>query len=411
MIRLLQFFIVSLFLRSNIYFGVEAISLMNIINVLVLVYIALSYKKKFSQDFKFIAFAILIFFTIELLYAILCYRNGEQLKEFYYSSYLFSIFALIYWSVKYEYQRFVKTSFNTVFWLYLVMFVVVIFELITNQHLPASKAAYDKGFEMVPTAFFYNPNDFAVVVVLFLPVLFYFSRLLKQEKKFTLLMFLSAFFVLASMSRLSLIFLVLFTFFMLYLQGKKKQLTVLIGSLVVVVIILATVDLSAFSKNNDLIGGNLSKLASIADVSASGNSNSVMNNIRYQVYSPIINNPQDYMIGRGFLASEDLYANKTIPLLNPHSLWAEGIFDFGLIGFAPILFILVLVLVLSLMNVRRDELFKCAIVQVLAFVFLLCIPSSVMCIPVVWVPIAIVTALITNFNNGNKLSTYSSEEN
>jgi hypothetical protein len=261
---------------------------------------------------------------------------------------------------------------------------------------------------MYPTAFFFNPNDFAVVIVLFLPVLYYLSRKLKEERKFIFLMFLSLFFVIVSLSRLCLLFLFLFPFFVLYVQNKIKYLTMLTGGVIMLFIILSTINLKYYSDHNSLIASNINKVISIFNTESGtshiSHGNSVMNNIRYKVYYPIINNPEDYIIGKGFIASDLLYKEKIIPIMNPHSYWAEGIFDFGIVGFLPILFIVFAFLILSYLNSKKDELFRCCIVQILYFIFLLCIPSSVMCLPVVWLPMAIMIALSFNFESNNLLS-------
>jgi hypothetical protein len=406
MIQLIQFFILSLFLRDNIYFGSTAVSLMNIVNIVVYFYIFISYKKTLSKNFKIIISALLLFFVVELFYVILCYRSIDQVKEFYYSSYIFSILILIYWGVKYEYEKFVKATFDTLYFLYLVILVVVLFELYTKLHLPGSKAGLEKGFEIYPTAFFFNPNDFAVVIVLFLPVLYYLSRILKNEKKFIHLAALSLFFVVVSLSRLCLMFLFLFPFFVLYIQNKIKYLVLLTGGIVILFVILTNINLKYYSDRNSLIASNVNKVISIFNAESektTATNNSVLHNVRYKVYSPIINNPQEYIIGRGFVASELLYDEKVIPLENPHSYWAEGIFDFGILGFLPILFIIFSFFCLSYLNSGRDELFRCSIVQILYFIFLLCIPSSIMCLPVVWLPIAIMIALSFNFQSSNLL--------
>lgn len=407
MIQLIQFFIISLFLRDNIYVGSTALSLMNILNVVVYCYIFISNRKSLSKNFKIIISAVLIFYSIELVYLILGYRDIEQVKEFYYSSYIFSIFILIYWGVKYEYERFVKATFKTLFWLYVLMFVVVMFEILTKLHLPGSKATYEKGFEIYPTAFFYNPNDFAVAIVLFLPILYYLSRILKSEGKFIFIYFLSLFFVTVSLSRLCLLLLFLFPFFVLYIQNKMKYLLFLSGGIFVFILVIMNINIKHNSDRNSLIASNVNKVISIFDVSSNESnkavSNSVLKNIRYQVYSPIIENPLDYIIGKGFLASDILYKEKKIPLKNPHSYWAEGVFNFGFIGFLPILFILFSILILAIINSKENELFRSSIVQIFYFIFLLCIPSSVMCLPVVWLPVSMVTAFIFNFSS-NRLS-------
>lgn len=404
MIWLIQLFIVSLFLRDNIYFGDTAISLMNVINLIVFGYISFCSRTKISKNFLLIIYAVLIFFIIEFIYLIFFYRSIDQIKEFYYSSYLFSLFLLIYWGIRFHYQNFVKKTFHTLFYLYFVIFFVVLYELFTKHHLPGSRASYDEGFRIYPTAFFYNPNDFAVVISLFLPLLYYFSQILKERIKFYIIFLLSLFFIIATLSRLSLFFLLLFPVFILFIKNKMKYLSILVGIFVILITLLMNIDLKKYSKGDSLMSNNIAKFSSILDDSGVNPDNSILNNIRYRVFTPIFHSPQNYLFGSGFVSSAELYEKKIIPLENPHSYWAEGIFNFGFIGFSPILFILISILLISSIQLNKHYFYRYSLVQLFYFIFLLNIPSSVMSLPVVWIPISILTGLLFNFKNDDILA-------
>jgi hypothetical protein len=287
------------------------------------------------------------------------------------------------------------------------MFFLVLYELLTGNHLIGSKGSVVLGFKMNPTAFFYNPNDFATVISLFLPVLYCLSQMINSNRKFIILCILSLFFVLVTLSRLSLLFLLVFPFFILYIKSKLQYLVILLGVFTVLVFILVNIDYSRYANKDSLVGYNINKFQSIFNISDNDYSNSVnsmTDNIRYKVYAPIINTPQDFIIGKGFVASELLYKEKIIPLENAHSYWAEGIFNFGFIGFFPILFILITIFSISVFNSNINYFYKCVIVQFIYFIFLLNIPSSVMSLPIVWLPIAIMLAILFNSDNYKNLN-------
>lgn len=400
MIWLIQLLIVSLFLRSNVYFGDTSISLLNIVNIFVFAYFIFSYHKKIGKDFLIILFTLLLFLIIEFIYLLVFYKNVDQIKEFYYSSFFISLFLLIYWGVKYHGIRLIKISFNTIFILYLLMFVIVLFEIITMLHLPASRAAIDVGFANYPTTFFYNPNDFATAIVLFFPLLYYFARILGDRKKIIFITLLSICFTTVTMSRLALILLLVFPVFILFIKNKLKQFVLAIFVFIGIFILLTNLNYQYASKNDSINSRNMNKFVSIFDVSgkdkSNSQSNSVVKNVRYKVFAVIINNPRDFILGKGFLSSETLYDNKIIPIKNPHSYWAESIFNFGFIGFFPILFIFAILLVLSFYNFSKHYLYRISIVQLFYFIVLVNIPSGILCLPILWLPIAFVCAILLN---------------
>ena len=402
MIWLLQLFIVSLFLRSNAYIGNTAFSLMNILNVLVLFYLIFINKQKINKGFSIVLYSFFIFFLIEFLYLVFYYRCIEQVVEFYYSSFIFSTFLLVYYVVKYDYERFIKITFKTVFFIYLVMFFLVLYELITLNHLPGSKAGIEEGFKLFPTAFFHNPNDFAVVVVMFYPVIYYFFRILKCKVKFTILSILTLFFVLATMSRLALILLVIFPFFLLFIHNKIKYLFFISAFFFSLFFILIKVDFNYLSLNNELLQTNVNKIITIFksfddDGHLTEQGSSIITNVRFKMYQFVFDDPTSFIFGKGFIASEVFFKNNLIPIPNPHSYWVEIIFNFGLLGLVPMLFVFCWLFFVAFTKIKKHYFFRLVIVQLIYFIILVHVPSSILSLHVCWIPLAITVALLFNF--------------
>jgi len=401
MIWFIQFLIISLFIRSNVYIGNTAISLLNVLNFIAIIYIAFAFKLKISKNFSTILLIILFFIFIELLYIFCFYNNINQFKELYYSSFIFTLFILIYWGVKNYQIKFIKITFNTIYYIYWVMLFIVIFEIITKQHLPASKGSVDKGFADYPTAFFYNPNDFATVIGLFFPFIYYVSIIIKKKIQIKIIAILSLFFIITSLSRMALLMLLLMPLFIFFINKKFNKLffVFLVGTCFLAFLISA--NFKFFKNENNLIYRDANKLLTIIKPPKSVNQNnaaSLINNIRFSVYKEIIVSPEKYIIGGGFLASGKLYEKHIIPLENPHSYWIEGIIDFGYIGFLPIIFLILFPLLLSIRNFNKDTLYKYFLIQIIYFIVLLNVPSSVMSLPIIWLPIAFFYALLFNIH-------------
>jgi len=279
------------------------------------------------------------------------------------------------------------------------MFFVVIYELITKHHLPASRGSMDDGFVNYPTAFFYNPNDFATVIALFFPILYYLCKILNKMKQLKIISILSLFFIVVSLSRVALmIFLV--TPLLIYFINNKF--TKLVGTTLLffsIVILLTCYDFKFYNNDTTLVNRNANKLLTIIKDPQINKSGGLIKNVRFGVYKEVIVNPEKFILGGGFIASEILYKKGLIPLMNPHSFWAEGIIDFGYLGFLPILILILFPLYLSIRNFNKDLLFKCLLIQILYFIVLLNVPSGVMCLPIIWVPIAIFYAFLFNYHD------------
>jgi hypothetical protein len=398
----IQLFILALFVRSNVYFGSTAVSLLNVLNIVAIGYILLSFHRGFSREFSVVLVLFLTYYVVEVAYLICYYRDIEQVKEFYYSSFLLTLFLLFYWGIKQEIHTFIRKVFNVLFYVYLLIFAIVVYELFTQSHLPGSRALVDKSMVIYPTAFFYNPNDFAVVIALLLPMIYYLALLVNSKIRFWIIACLSLFYIIVTMSRGSLIILFLFPFLGLFINYKarfshKLSLFLYAASIFVVILFLQRYSLSG---DGSLFSSNAGKLSTIfhaQTVSGTEEESGFNNNIRYRVYAAILDRPEDFIFGKGFMAGEQLYINKVIPLQNPHSFWAEGIFDFGFLGFLPILLLFAFLVIVSFMGLTINIFFRYSLIQLFFFILLVNIPSGIMSLPLCWLPIAFITALFFNY--------------
>ncbi len=402
MIWFIQFLVISLFVRSNIYFGDTAISLLNVINFLAIFYILFSYKRKISKDFIIILIVILFYYFIELIYLIFYFRDIDQIKEFYYSTFIFTLFILIYWGVKIHQIKFSKITFHTIYFIYWIMLFIVLYEIITKHHLPASKGNIDKDFVNLPTAFFYNPNDFATVIALFFPFLYYLCKILNKKLQFKIISILSLFFIIVSLSRVALLLFLMAPLLILFLNNKFKKLFFVTIVFIAIIMLFIKIDFKFLKNESNILNRNANKLLTIIKSPQNDNNTkkvgSLRENIRYSIYKKVFYSPEKYIFGGGFNASGQLYKKGILPLKDPHSYWVEGIIDFGIIGFLPILFLILFPFILSIRYFNKDSLYKYFFIQIFYFLILLNVPSGVMSLPVIWVPIAFFYAFLFNIN-------------
>jgi hypothetical protein len=315
--------------------------------------------------------------------------NIEVIKDFYYFSFipilLISIFLLA--------QKYKQQFFTSVQWfsyaMLLFLFIITIFELYTNIHLPVHRLNSDQ----TPSAFFTNPNDLVVII---LQLFFIISVLRKKTDSFWY--YFIAFVITGSIvfiifSRLALVaFIVLSTTIFLSKSFKFRDLAINLA-LILATIVYMNIDVpSAAEAKENVVDRSKTRLNSIAHLDKENDKVGSSVNIRLDIYAIPFRNPKEFIWGYGFNADKmviEKYRSENYHIVNSHSFFIQMIFYFGWGGFILILLFFAIPIIYALFFTKKWNYF---IPVLIAQVLLISIPSSIIRSPVNWIPLFIVLA-------------------
>ncbi len=337
----------------------------------------------------------LVFITyllIATLYLGVYFRSIEQLKDYFYTFSAIIIFIVFkYGSEKYG-VAFLNLFYNVLLLIFIFLSIIVIYEVLTLNHLPYSRAnnPYDLegGFNkllFIPTATFYNANDLGAHVILFFPILFMLSYFFGTKKHRYLLVFVTAVMLFSAMSRTAIAAFLLFPLFYLFIKEKYKVIFILFIILPLGLFLIRQMELS-FVENTGTSSLIYNRLIAFINLDAelkTGGSAAA----RWQVFHDIfINFDRHFIMGKGF-QTEDLYFDISDPTTanHAHSLFLELILNFGFIGTLPIIVLLLIPFLHAFLNVSKSWVNRFVIIQILYLMLVVHIPATVMRYPSIWI--------------------------
>ena len=290
----------------------------------------------------------------------------------------------------------------------------------------------------IPTVFFYNPNDYALVVVLILLV--YFGKIINggvnNSRKYVVLYIIAQINLIYTSSRTGWISLVvaMFVIGIYFMFNFNKDMIKSWGIMfAVTIVVFVGLSYSPFSqpyygkfKNTPKeisisVKGKEVYLVSINDkiyrelpsqnkgekfLGCTIGEESSMNKrvtLIYDVLKGIFKEKRYLGFGIGNTAQYIMEQNNTYGLYNVHSFWFELLGDFGLIGFALFIFIYIYLFIKLIRKKSKNSLDNniCILVLV-AMVLLVFGPSSVVPFTVFWISLAMVYSNILNVSTMKK---------
>ncbi len=406
MLAVIKIFIVLLFVGSNIYIVDTSLSLLNVYFAALLLFTPFLVKKiTYSKEvISFFSLNLLLVF-IAALYLVTTYDDPMEIKDFYYLFYILFVPFLLYSAYKVYGFKLLETIYNYVFIMLALSLVVILVEIKTGFHLPVHNE--EEAFRNVPSGFFTNPNDMASIAIMLYPFMLFTG--IKQNKIFKTIIITLITIAISGIcfSRISLIILICLPLFWLLIKQKYVLFVFLFTGAVFGILMLMHYKMDYYKDPENIWERNINRVASFLDQDNRGEDSSFSQ--RFMIYSTPFEAPQNYVIGYGFRGS--LKALKKNPLLwvkDPHSFPIELIYNFGFLGFLPFFFAILFLLYKIMVNFKIDEVYRYGLVQLIYFLLLVNISSSVMKKPVVWIPYSIVM-LITVIPQKQLLQFFNSE--
>jgi len=271
-------------------------------------------------------FLLICVFTI---YGLLSYFRLDKISYWNYQylafllqGFLISLFIVFIFNTRAIYKVINNYLYISIFTILFVSLIEVFFK----RHLPEIKEGISAH---IPVAFYYNPNNFGLILSVLLPFVYLKDKEFSIKKVHDFLItILFVFIIVIIGSRLSIIAVSIFLFLSLFLQQYRVKLLNLI-----VVFSFLTFFVSLLYRKLYLLVSQIT--GAVVSLFNSG-IYEVSENVRLQLYrlglKEMLKNP----LGHGPGGAEYFYSNFKDSLgnmINPHSLWVEIGVNFGLIGF------------------------------------------------------------------------------
>lgn len=384
----LLFFIFSI-IGSNIYLFSTVLSFRNILFFGLLVIIFALRKVKITNNQILIGIPIFLLYSLGVMHLIFNFKfEIEVFKDFFYFTFIPVQFIVIILLGNKFNGDFFKTIFNLSFNLLVLLFLITLFEFFTNIHFRSHNSSGD----LIPRGFFTNSNDLSVVAISLLMLLMAFSRTYSNPKKNMVITIFSGIIVFITLSRVSIIVYFILLFFKFVSKINTNKLTILIVPLASLFIIISQIKIP--SKSNSIIERSIIRINSLTNLESQFSNKKSSVAVRYDIYKIPFNNPSYFITGCGFNSDKKIiekFSSSSHKIINSHSFFIQLIFYFGWLGFALLsLFFLMLFLISAL---KSNYTF---LLIIFSQALIINIPSSIMRMPIVWIPFFIIISFYTN---------------
>ncbi len=391
------FWIFSL-VGSNLYFVNTAFSLGNLLSPIIL-FIPLALRKvRLSKN-------ELVFFMPILLNYLLgvftfFYAGNYQVelsKDLYYFSIIPFLFISILLLGKHYGISFYKEANRTVYSLLVLLFIIMVFELLTGIHLPSHSK--EPTLNLTPTAFFTNPNDFSIITLSLYLFFVVSNRSFFSKKRLIIASVITAIIILSTLSRIGL---VVYTLVIIHISLNKKiaqRLFVLLGLLLGLFIIINTIKVPSSSTN--LIGRNIVRIQSIFNPNQQISNKNSSIQVRADIYKIPFVNQGDFWMGHSFQSEAVIinqYKTKNYKIINSHSFFIETIFALGWPSF--MLYLIFFILILSYAITNKYPLL---VILTISYLLLLNVSSGYIRNPIFWIPLFISLSYYQNKETINRI--------
>lgn len=395
---------------SNLYIGNTALSFGNISLIIVsfLIFRKKNFIKLSGQQKKFLI-PLLLFQGIVTFYTIFSYNEMglSIMSKFFYLSSIPLLYIIIF-SLSNKYGlRFYLKIFQTVKFILLLLFVIAIIELTLKIHMPIHGLADSRSLN-VPSAFFGNSNDFGVVTLILYLLFAIFNDKYGNRRDFIIFTGIVLFITIISISRTAFILALLFfpLYFIIVRQKSFRYVLITIIMGLSLLYVFNTVLVNYIPKKQlDTIGYINNRLLSVQDNRTYDLRAKSSVALRYEIYRYPFLNPTEFIVGHGLNGDEKILIKvvRWSGFTNAHSFFAETIYDFGWFGLLSIVWFFIQVLIFLSKNIRATE-FRFGFILIIFFMALINVPSSIFGLPIIWAPLFIYLAYLTNQEKGQKES-------
>lgn len=384
-------YIFGLAFGSKVFLVTPAASLMNVFFPVIIALGSLYFIKQKHDVRDLGVFFLLGAFVISIGITTIFYRNSEQIKDTFYAFHIVAIFLIVYTITK---NKLISRSqlFNFLYYLYLTLILASIVQFLgvigLGIQLWHEELNLDHGIELVKGPFS-NPNNLAIICLMFFCNLYWMAEQLSMRKKAVILVVATAIILLLTLSRLAVLLFILFFYGYLLYQRKYKLFSLLLvaSALFLIMFVAVIFNLEPMKVETDsefsFVARNVNRLIAIRDIaSSSGNDSS---GIRINSYLYFFSNLDRAIFPYGSGNYSNFYINtkfdSKLISLNPHSYIIEVILAYGIISGFLLLGLLSYMAITNIKNTRTDRYF---IFFLSYFLLLTNIPSSVLRMPLIW---------------------------
>lgn len=383
----LLFFIFSI-IGSNIYLFSTALSFRNILFFGLLVIIFVLRKVKITNNQFLIGIPIFLIYALGVMYLIFYFKlEIEVFKDFFYFTFIpVQFIVIILLGNKFNWDFF-KTMFNLSFNLLVLLFLITLFELFTEIHFPS----HNSSGNLIPTGFFTNSNDLAVIAISLMLLLIAMSKQYSNSKKDFIITLITGTIVLITLSRIVFIVYSILVFFKFASKINTSKHIILIVSLASLFIIISQIKIP--SEGNSIIERSIIRINSLTNLESQfGNKKSSLA-VRYDIYKIPFDNPSYFITGSGFNSDKEVikkFSSSSHEIINSHSFFIQLIFYFGWLGFAIIFSFFLLLFLISILKYNSTFL-----LIIFSQALIINISSSIMRMPIIWIPFFIIISFYT----------------
>lgn len=318
--------IVGTITGSSIYFFIEQLQFFRMALLFLIVITIIKFTKT-KVSFSLPITLLILFYSIYFFWTTFVTLGNGMVRLNDYVNFFIIYLLVILLSIQLEMDRehFLKILYKTTLLMIFVIFIISIWEILTQHHLSVSTVNnYPAYLKFTPSSFFTNENDMMAVVTLMLLYIVGYYKKYNKPLGF-LVYFLFVFSLLLGFiteARLAMIFIVL-TFFLLVANGKNI--------LKIILVILFAIGLS-IPLLNHFKPDTLERL--VSGLQLGGNSTG----IRKYLYLDAIDSIELYKgVGVGINNSDKFYKTISDPrvegIINPHNYLLEILINSGVIVF------------------------------------------------------------------------------
>jgi len=392
MIRIFLLFFIFSVVGSNLYIVYTTVAFRNIFFVVIFIMLFFLYRTKLSPNQVIILTPLLLLYFLGFsMFFINGYYDIETFKDFFYFTFIPIQFIIILFLANKNNKYFFKQVYRVSFLLLVLLFFIVIFELLTGIHLPS----YNSINVYLPAAFFSNPNDLSVIVIS-LYMLLMAIKINSNKKKDLLISLVAGFIILVTLSRGAFLVFIFLAISKFISTKYVKRIFILIA--VGVGVLLAARQIKIPQQSDSLIDRSLIRINSIANFKTQKNIKGSSVNVRFDIYKIPFKHPKKFIFGNGFNSDKEIiqkYNGKNFAIINSHSFFIQVIFYFGWISFMLLMIFFITLIIYSINNKGSSNfLFLIVISQMI----IINIPSSIMRMPVIWIPFFIIISYFTTKN-------------
>ncbi|MEO2268654.1 oligosaccharide repeat unit polymerase [Pseudoalteromonas sp. YIC-656] len=351
------------------------------------VFIIIAFKFEHRKDYIYPASVFLMFLLLALV-TTLFYGESSQVEDLFYLVHLFLAFNAVYFIIKWKLfsERFLLYFFSAIVALLALSAALQILGILGIIPLIWAPEGRPEGFDKLVTGPFANPNDLAVVELMLFCYVYWLADKLNRFPLKLFLIACTAFVILVTLSRASI---VLFAVYFILLSLYKKQYLKLLALTLFAIASLAILITFASSfkvKGDDsgLVQRNLNRIASIDRMLSSKSNDS--SGIRVNSYRYFFENIDEFAEPRGTDNYESFYNradfDKNLIRYNPHSFFIESTLSFG---YAGLLLLCLLMAFFTYYSMAVPNSYP--VILIVFFIILSNIPSSIIKMPALWVPL------------------------